>query len=74
MKRNLGQAATLLTTYIDNLEIAWRILGGDGRKGLRIPTTSDLSLLKIVAKEAQESIGKFEKIIQQLNEEGRFQE
>jgi hypothetical protein len=74
MDRDLGRAGVLLRTYSDKVQISRSILMKGPRGELRIPTGGDISLLKVVTKEAQESIHKFEKIIQKLNKEGKFQE
>lgn len=75
MERNLRRAAVLLDTYLEkmrNIDII--ITSPKEEKKARTPVGNDITILKVMAQEAQGAIAQFEEIIQKLIKEGKFME
>ena len=68
----LSQAAIHIQTYSEKMSNIVRIVGKP--KKARTPVGFEETILEVSAKEAQEAIARFEKIIKKLVEKGKFEE
>lgn len=74
MHKRLNRASTHLSTYFQKLSNINNIISRINQKEARTPVGVQITILKVMAKEAQESIYFFEKTIQRLIKEGKFEE
>ena len=74
MDEDLGMTATLLQTYSKKMTNIQNIVTNVKTKKTKVPVGTAVTILKISAKEAQDAMFHFERIIKRLIVEGKFEE
>ena len=74
MHEELTMISTLLNTYSQKMTNVQNIITNIKTKKAKVPTGTAVTILKVSAKEAQDAMFRFEKIIKRLINQGKFEE